>query len=69
MLLEEAINIFYSNGFLIDWISFYEDGVKKGWNDKTIIQKIKYSFDESDFIEYKDETLKLLKIYILKKDI
>ena len=68
-MLEEAINIFYSNGFLIDWISFYEDGVKKGWNDKTIIQKIKYSFDESDFIEYKDETLKRLKIYILKKDI
>lgn len=68
-MLEEAINIFYSNGFLIDWISFYEDGVKKGWNEKTIIQKIKYSFDESDFIEYKDETLKRLKIYILKKDI
>lgn len=67
VLLEDAINLFYSNNYLIDWISFYEDGVKKGWNDKTILMKIGYAFDESNYLEYKSETLIRLRYYISKK--
>lgn len=67
VLLEEAINLFYSNNYLIDWCNFYEDGVKKGWNMKTILSKIEYSFDESDFVDYKDETMIRLKYYIEKQ--
>lgn len=67
VLLEEAINTFYSNNYLIDWISFYEDGVQKGWNSITIIKKIEYSFEESNYSEYKEDTLKILKYYIKNK--
>ncbi len=65
VLLEEAINIFYGNGFLINWLNFYDDGIKKGWNGKTIINKISYAFDESDFCHMKEETIKRL-IYCLE---
>lgn len=67
VLLEEAINMFYSNGYVIDWLDFYYDGIKKGWNTKTIIKRISYSFDESEYQELKEETIKRL-IYCIQKN-
>lgn len=65
VLLEDAINRFYSSNYVIDWLNFYEDGVKKGWNDKTILNKIRYSFDESDYSSLKDIVVKQL-IYVIQ---
>lgn len=67
VLLEDAINLFYSKNYLIDWVNFYEDGIKKGWNVKTILLKIEYSLDESNYSDLKDDILLRLKYHINQK--
>ena len=67
VLLEEAINLFYDNNYVIDWLSFYNDGISKNWNSSTIIKKIEYSFDESDYKHLKKDIKKRL-IYCINKE-
>lgn len=67
VLLEEAINLFYDNDYVIDWLNFYNDGINKNWNGSTIIKKIEYSFDESDYKHLKEDIIKRL-IYCVNKE-
>jgi hypothetical protein len=60
------VQCLYDSGNLIDWIQFYEDSVKAKWNTITTIKKIKYSLDDVFGVEYSDQIINRLKLYIVK---
>lgn len=64
MPLDTIIQEFDKQGYVIDWIDFYESSVKSGWNVKTTLKKIEYSLIDIKEKEYCEEVLKRLRYYI-----
>jgi hypothetical protein len=63
--LDLMIEKFDEAGYTIDWIGFYEDAKKTGWNDKTILNRIKYALIDVYDKDYAEIVLEKLKKYIV----
>lgn len=66
--LEFMIDSILSQGAFIDWILFYEDSLKAKWLTSTTIKKIQYSLQETMGIEYTNQVIYRLKIYISQRE-
>lgn len=64
--IDTIVQEFDRQGYLIDWIDFYESSVKSGWNVKTTLKKIEYSLVDIKDKEYCEEVLRRLRYYITK---
>jgi len=62
--LETILDVFESRGLVIDWIEYYNDCVKSGWTDKTIIKKIEYPLQDVYGHKHSDEVMQRLKEYM-----
>ena len=65
--LDTIIEEFDRQGYIIDWIDFYESSTKSGWNGKTTLKKIEYSLMDVKEKEYCDNVLQRLKLYITRE--
>ncbi len=54
------------NNIVVDWIEFYNESQKHGWNIKTVLNKIEIVLIDVYDKEYSDEVLTRLKLYIAK---
>ena len=44
--LDLLIEKFYSSGYLIDWVQFYDDAINIGWKPDTILKRIQYATED-----------------------
>lgn len=63
--LDIIVDNLHKNGFLIDWIEFYEDSVDAKWNTVTTIKKIENVLNDVCGENYSKEVIKRLKKYII----
>lgn len=59
---------FERNNLLVDWLDFFEQSQKGGWNTKTTLNKIRYALDEVKGKEYTEHVLMRL-IHILQRSL
>lgn len=67
MPLDFIIDSFEKQNMFIDWIDFYEGGLRSNWNIKTILSKIEMALLDTKGKKYSDEVIKRLKHYIGEK--
>lgn len=63
MPLELLIEVFDNHNYVIDWIDFYQTGVRCGWKQSTIISRIEVALEEVKGREYKEEVINRLIQY------
>lgn len=63
------IDYFHKAGYVIDWIEFYLDAKKKGWNDKTIIDRIKYALIDVFDKVYANAVVERLMLYVASESL
>lgn len=59
--LDLLIEQFYANGYLIDWLQFYDDAVAIGWKCETILKRIGYAFEEVFSLDESERIIASLK--------
>ena len=62
--LDILIEYVDQQGFLIDWIAFFEDSLKSKWNISTTLNRIQYALQDTHGKEYADHIIFQLKKYI-----
>ena len=65
--LELMIEQLDKHSYIIDWINFYEDSLKDGWNPRTTLSKIEVALFDSCGKVYSSEVITRLKYYIVKR--
>ncbi len=65
--LELMIYQLNKHSYIIDWINFYEDSIKDGWNPRTTLSKIEVALIDSCGKVYSSEVITRLKYYIVKR--
>ena len=63
-MLDILIEHFYEEGFIIDWISFYEDSLKSLWKPETTLKRIEYALQDVFGKEYSESVIYNIKRYI-----
>jgi len=62
--LEEVVDILKSKNMVVDWLDFYQDGLKHGWKPDRMMERIRLSVTEVYGKEFGDETITRLKFCI-----
>ena len=66
--LDIILQKFDQEGLVVDWIDFFENSIKGGWNRKTIFKKVKYSLEDVFGKEHSDKVVKYLMYYDMKNN-
>ena len=61
------IERFDEEGFIVDWIDFYEDSLESFWKPMTTLGKIETALRETKGIEHSEEVVNRLKLYMASK--
>ena len=56
------------NNLMPSWIHFYDDAIKQGWTEKTIVNRLSIGVSDSYGKPFWEEVEKRLKLYIDSKD-
>jgi hypothetical protein len=65
--LDTLVQEFATQGFVVDWIAFYQDALKGGWTVKRIFERIDATLIDVYGVEHRDVVIKNLKIEALKR--
>ena len=52
---------------IVDWINYYEESLKYGWSTKTSLNRIETAVGDYFGVQYKEEVMKRLQLYIKSK--
>lgn len=66
--LEIMIEELEKNGYLIDWIDFYESSLKACWQPETTLKKVGTALSETLGKEYSEQVVWRLKLYMASKN-
>lgn len=59
--LEEVVYLLYKENMVVDWMEFYTDAIKNGWNSERTINKICVAVEETYGKDYSTEVRKRLE--------
>lgn len=59
--LEDLVYLLNQNNMVVDWIDFYREGLKHGWKEERMLERIKLSVSETYGQKQAEETVRRLK--------
>lgn len=64
--LDIIMSILEENNMIVDWIDFYQEGLKHGWKVKTLLNRIETAIGDYYEPVHKKEVMKRINFFITK---
>lgn len=59
--LEDIVDMLHRQGLVVDWLDFHRDGIRHGWKEDRMLERIRLAVSESQGLKCGDEVVKRLK--------